>query len=182
MTAELDNIAAKMVAFPIFTATTIGLIFADIFGCFGVCSIINGITAFATTAAIETEAAELDKDLENMKRIIGGLKKSGEDFDSSIRGAIAILNGEIDLLDRWKNNAEIVKNNIDEYKVELLRKMKIIRRAFVKGLDDLEDTAEEFLARPIEILRQSFGKKNFNIQFPEEIYPIHCIVLIIPVL
>jgi len=103
-------------------------------------------------AVIESKIDFNSSDLENMQRILEGLTKSGEDFDSSIRGAIAILNGEIDLLDRWKNNAEIVKNNIDEYKVELLRKMKIIRRAFVKGLDDLEDTAEEFLARPIEIL------------------------------
>jgi len=87
-----------------------------------------------------------------MKRILDGLTKSGEDFNSSLRGAIAILNGEIDLLDRWRNSAEIVKKNIAEYPVEYLRKWKVVKSAFVTGLDDLENNAKEFQARPVEIL------------------------------
>merc|ERR1711988_555283 len=152
---EVEGIRKSYESIKPTTATTIGLIFADIFGCLGICSTLNAIKIDYINTRIEIAELSIDftpSDFENMQRILDGLTKSGEDFNSSIRGAVAILNDEVDLLLRWKNNAEIVKKNIDRYSLKYLRKMKIIRSAFVKGLDDLENTAEEFLARPIEIL------------------------------
>ena len=63
-----------------------------------------------------------------------------------------VVDSEIELIDNWSNNAEIVNENIDRYPQEYLKKYLEIRTTFVTGLDDLQKSAEEFLARPSEIL------------------------------
>merc|ERR1712061_211295 len=90
--------------------------------------------------------------MEKLRGITSRMMKSGEHFDKTIEDAMAILNSEIALIDNWTNSAEIVKMNIDKYPKEYLKKYESVRTAFVIGLDDLQKSAEEFLARPVEIL------------------------------
>jgi len=122
----------------------IGCIIADVFGLFGLCSTINYL--------VNGSVAEYTEMIEKLKDITGRMMKSGADFDSTINNAMAVVNSEIELIDEWSNNAEIVKENIDRYPEEYLRKYLEIRSTFVTGLDDLQKSAEEFLARPLEIL------------------------------
>ena len=77
---------------------------------------------------------------------------AGRDFDTTIHEAIDILTNEIELINNWNNSAEIVNKNIDKYSKEYLKKYVSIRTIFVKGLDDLNKSAEDFLAQPIDIL------------------------------
>merc|ERR1711988_385509 len=89
MTATLEEVAKKGAAvLELNKKDGFGQWLYEIFGC------------FRCDQVIERELAKLNfnsSDLENMQRILDGLTKSGEDFDSSIRGAVAILNDEVDL-------------------------------------------------------------------------------------
>jgi len=75
---------------------------------------------------------------------------------------LKILNVNIVIMDReketltykWANSTERVSKNIDNYPVEYLRKYEVIRTAFRNGLDDLKNTADQFLTQPRVIYRQ----------------------------
>merc|ERR1712061_795069 len=124
----------------------IGCIIADVFGLLGHCSTINYYLRDSGFLAKYT------KMLEMLEGITSRMMKSGEDFDITINNAMTIVNSEIELIGEWSNNAEIVKENIDRYPEEYLKKYLEIRTDFVTGLDDLQKSAEEFLVRPSEIL------------------------------
>jgi len=123
----------------------IACIIADVFGLLGLCSGINHLVHRGTME-------KYTKMLEMLEGTTSRMMKSGEDFDITIKNAMTIVNSEIELIDKWSNNAEIVKKNIDKYPKESLKKYNSIRTIFVTGLDDLQKSAEEFLARPVEIL------------------------------
>jgi len=125
--------------------TTIGCIVADVFGLLGLCTIINA-------AVNGPKLEEYTNKIENLRSVTSRMMNSGEHFDKTIKDAMAILNSEIDLIDNWTNSAEIVKMNIEKYPKEYLKKYEGVRTAFIIGLDNLQKSAEEFLARPVEIL------------------------------
>jgi len=132
--------------------TTVGLIFADIFGCLGICSAVNVVVSGATAAGIEAEIAKYSAKLTKMITITDKMLESGGKFDKTINEAIAILTDEIELINKWTNSAEVVNRNIDKYPQKFLEKYKAIRNAFVDGLDDLSTAAQDFLAQPVDIL------------------------------
>jgi len=133
-------------------ATTVGLIIADIFGCFGVCSATGAIVSGTTIAGIEVEIAKYAAKLETLKSITDGMLESGEKFDKTINEAIVILTDEIELINNWTNSAEVVNRNIEKYPQEYLKKYKSIRSVFVDGLDDLSAAAQDFMDQPVDIL------------------------------
>jgi len=135
------------------TTATVGFIIADIFGCLGICSAVNvAVIVPSVTAATETKIQEYTEMLEKFKMITEKMMKNGEDFDRTIKDAMFILSDEIELINNWTNSAEVVNKNIDKYPKEYLKKYISIRTIFVNGLDDLKNSAEDFLARPVEIL------------------------------
>jgi len=133
-------------------ATTTGLIFADIFGCLGICSAVGGVVSISTVAGVEVAIAEYAAQLEKLKKITDRMLESGEQFDTTIQEAIGILTEEIELINNWTNSAEVVNRNIDKYPKEYLKKYISIRTIFVNGLDDLQKSAKDFLAQPVDIL------------------------------
>merc|ERR1712165_287431 len=133
-------------------STTVGLIIADIFGCLGICSAVNGVVSISTAAGLETEIAKYSAKLETLKSITDRMLESGGKFDQTITEAITILTDEIELINKWTNSAEVVNRNIDKYPLAYLKKYKSIRNAFVDGLDDLSTAAQDFLAQPVDIL------------------------------
>jgi len=132
--------------------TTVGLIFADIFGCLGICSAVGAVGSISTAAGIEAEIAKYSAQLTKMITITDKMLESGGKFDQTINEAIAILTDEIELINKWTNSAEVVNRNIDKYPQKFLEKYKAIRNAFVDGLDDLSTAAQDFLAQPVDIL------------------------------
>jgi len=132
---------------------TTAIIIADIFGCLGFCSAI--VTPTITILMVSTRAAN-DKEklleLEKLKLITEKMLESGENFDNAINGAIYILSEEIELLGIWTQSAKTVSDNIDNYSEEVLGKFQSLRKIFIKGLDNLKDVAEQFLAKPTDIL------------------------------
>jgi len=130
-------------------ATTTTFLIVDIFGCLGICSLISGA---ANAGNIAAEIAHNLKELEKLKTITEKMLESGENFDNAINGAIYILSEEIELLGIWTQSAKTVSDNIDIYSEEILGKFQSVRNIFIKGLDNLKDVAEQFLAKPTDIL------------------------------
>jgi len=104
----------------------------------------------ASTRAANNKEKLLE--LEKLKLITEKMLESGENFDNAINGAIYILSEEIELLGIWTQSAKTVSDNIDNYSEEVLGKFQSVRNIFKKGLDNLKDVAEQFLAKPTDIL------------------------------
>jgi len=132
--------------------TTTACIVADALGALGICSAVSGILSTVATIATEAEIANYAKQLEKLKNITGRMLQSGKQFDTTIHEAIDILTYEIELINNWTNSAEVVNKNIDKYPEEYLKKYISIRTIFVNGLNDLQNSAEDFLAQPVDIL------------------------------
>jgi len=133
-------------------STTVGLIIADIFGCLGICSAVGAVGSISASAGLETEIAKYSAKLETLKLITDRMLESGGKFDQTITEAITILTDEIELINKWTNSAEVVNRNIDKYPQKFLEKYKAIRNIFVDGLDDLSNSAQDFLDQPVDIL------------------------------
>jgi len=134
------------------SATTVGLIIADIFGCLGICSSVGVVVSGLTAVQVESAIKLYGKELEELKEITYSMLSSGKYFDKTINAAIDQLTEEIELIDNWATSADVVRKNIDKYPQEFLRKYQSIRTVFRNGLDDLRGNAEKFLAQPIDIL------------------------------
>merc|ERR1719400_2410412 len=109
------------------SGTTTGCIIADIFGALGICSTVNAAVSGISAAGIEAVIA-------------------------AYGAAIEILTEEIDLINNWANSAEVVNKNIDKYPQQYLKKYRSIRTVFINGLDDLNNSAVQFLDQPVDIL------------------------------
>merc|ERR1712232_1512217 len=132
--------------------TTVGCIVADALGALGICSAVNAAISGSTAAGIEAEIAKYGATLEKLKTITGRMLESGYDFDKNINAAIEILTEEIDLINDWANSAEVVSKNIEKYPQQYLTKYISIRTVFINGLNDLDNSAKQFLAQPVDIL------------------------------
>ena len=113
---------------------------------------INGVISSAVGEAIGTKIKKAGSKLEQLKSITGRMLDAGRVFDTTIDEAIGILTDEIELINNWTNSAEVVNRNIDKYPKEYLKKYIAIRTIFINGLDDLQNSAEDFLAQPVDIL------------------------------
>jgi len=152
--AEFKELRTKMRAglWSTVGATTVGLIIADIFGCLGICSATGLAASVTAIAGAEGGFAKYTAKLETWKEITDRMVESGFNFDRTLTEAIGVLTDEIDLINNWTNSAEVVNSNIDKYPQQYLKKMKTIRTIFVNGLDDLSNSAQDFLDQPVDIL------------------------------
>jgi len=132
--------------------STISFILADVFGCLGFCSAGSLVASIAGIASAETGIAKYAAKLETWKSITERMLESGANFDTTLTEAINILTDEIDLINNWTNSAEVVNSNIEKYPQQYLKKYKTIRSVFVNGLDDLSNSAQDFLDQPVDIL------------------------------
>ena len=133
-------------------ATTTGCIVADALGALGICSAVSGTISIITTVGIEAEIVKYGATLYKLKMITDRMLESGNNFDQSIKQAITVLTEEIDLINNWANSAEVVSKNIEKYPQEYLTKYISIRTVFINGLNDLNNSAEQFLDQPVDIL------------------------------
>ena len=114
---------------------------ADAFGCFGICSTVGNL--FVIRRTMKEYTAELNK----FQVLTAEMLRSGKDIDKTMRVAIKFINKEIETLDRWSNNVETITKNIEDFPEEYLRKYAPMRTIFRNGLDDLQQTACDFLSR-----------------------------------
>jgi len=96
----------------------------------------------------EVPLAESLVELTDMRTKTNKMLERSETLTADIDAAIAIMTTEIDLINRWANNAEKVSKNIDDYPAEYLKEYETFRTVFKTGLDDLKSVAQEFLKQP----------------------------------
>merc|ERR1711953_936773 len=112
---------------------------------FGLCSLIHH---FVNEVPLEQSRVERE-DLERMSK---NLTERAKILNRDINEAIEIMDDEIELIDKWANNAEKMEKNIDDFPEESLREYEAYRLVFKLGLDDLKKAAENFLEKPMHIL------------------------------
>merc|ERR1719471_1541367 len=128
-------------------------ILADIYGCIGECPANNSSSTMES--GIEKYVAKLEKlaaRLRNLKKITKRILESGECFETAIKDPIDILNDQIEQMNNWTNSPEVPNSNIDNNPEEYMKKYKAVKTIFVNGLNDLKNSAEDFLYQPIDIL------------------------------
>merc|ERR1712001_115890 len=131
--------------------STVGCIVADALGALGICSAVNAAISGTTAAGIEAEIVKYGATLGKLKKITDRMLESGNNFDQSIKQAIDILTGEIGLINNWADSAEVVSKNIEKYPQQYLTKYISIRTVFINGLNDLDNSAKQFLDQPVDI-------------------------------
>jgi len=127
---------------------------ADIYGCMGANCPANNSSS-TMESGIEKYVEKLEKlaaRLRNLKKITKRILESGECFETAIKDPIDILNDQIEQMNNWTNSPEVPNSNIDNNPEEYMKKYKAVKTIFVNGLNDLKDSAEDFLYQPIDIL------------------------------
>ena len=130
------------------SASATGFAIADAFGCMGICSTVgNLIVIGASAATIEATISQYTAELNKFEGLTAEMLRSGKEIDKTMRVAIKFINEEIEILDRWGNNVDTITTNMKKFPEEYLRKFAGIRTIFRNGLDDLQQTACDFLNR-----------------------------------
>jgi len=142
----------KAGAYGVVGRKTVAFIIGDIFGCRGICSAVKSSSNATTNGTIESEK-QLATKLEKLKALTDKMVETGKHFDTSIREVIDILTDEVDLINNWTISADDMNKNIDKKKSkEVLKEYSSIKTMFVNGLNDLQNSAEEFLLQRVDIL------------------------------
>ena len=105
-----------------------------------------------STIDATTEIADFEAELKDLKTTTDNILKSGTNFNETIKEAIEILTNKIELISTKTKSAGKVRENINQYPEESLKKFEAIRMDFIDGLDDLNSAAEQFLKQPVDIV------------------------------
>ena len=98
-----------------------------------------------STIDATTEIADFEAELKDLKTTTDNILKSGTNFNETIEEAIKILTNKIELISTKTKSAGKVRENINQYPEESLKKFEAIRRDFIDGLDNLNIAAKEYL-------------------------------------
>jgi len=129
------------------------LIFADIFGCVGICSAINGVACGSAIAAIEVQIAETEATLMRMKMASERVEKEVGGVEDVIKNAKNTISDELKIIGKWEVNAKSVETLIEENSIEYIKKFDGLRNDFKNKLIGLQDVVREFLAQPVILFK-----------------------------
>jgi len=138
------------------SAVTIGMILADIFGCFGICSATATSSCWAAAiASVESSIADYRnavkvKDVENRANAV--IASIGN-LDETVKNAINGLNYELHILLKWEATARKVESKLGKksFEPKILSAAKRIRKTLVRNVKELNYVAQEFLALPTSL-------------------------------
>jgi len=132
------------------SAVSVGMVFADIFGCFGLCSATATTSCWtAGLASVETTLAEYAATNAIADRKLEKMKKSVLDYVGKTDLVIGFVEREVSSIDQWKLAADSLDDEINENEVEYLTEFKADRQDFMGLVDDLQKAAQNFLDQPI---------------------------------
>merc|ERR1712179_234517 len=98
-----------------------------------------------STIDATAEIADFEAELKDLKTTTDNILKRGTNFNETIKEAIEILTNKIELISTKTKSAGKVRENINQYPEESLKKFEAIRRDFIHGLDNLNIAAKEYL-------------------------------------
>jgi hypothetical protein len=133
------------------SGTITALIFADIFGCAGICSTINGVACGAAIAGIEVQIAETEATLMSMKMTSERVGKEVGGVEDVIKKATETISKELAIIGKWEVKAKAVERAIENNPIEEIKKYDGVRNEFRNKLKGLQDVVWEFLAQPVTL-------------------------------
>merc|ERR1712045_167203 len=85
--------------------------------------------------------------LEKLKEVTANMLESGESFEKTIDNAMNILRKKITKITMSTDSAKVVSENKDKFPQQFLSKYQDIRTDLIKGLDNMNNSAETFLSK-----------------------------------
>jgi len=132
------------------TTVTLFLIL-DVFGCFGICSAINGAACGSAIAAIEVQIADAEATLTRMKETSERVGKEVGNVEGVIKEATKTISDELAIIGKWEVKAKAVERAIENNPIEEIKKYDGVRNEFKSKLIGLQDVVREFLAQPVTL-------------------------------
>lgn len=136
------------------TAVTVGMIFADVFGCLGICSASATSACWAAAVpSVEASLANYREAVAEFKQRMEVVKENVEGLDSVIQNAITGLEFEIDVLGRWQSISGRLESKLEkkQYQAQMLAVSQRIRFALLSNVNELHNVAKEYLALPPQL-------------------------------
>jgi len=141
-------------------AVTAGMIVADIFGCFGICSgVVTTSTWTGSVAGVETAIAEYKGELEKLETATTGVLGQIRRLEETVTKSIKFLEEELIILQTWDVSASTMKKHIASFSVEDLKRVAAFQKIFEKGLDSLAGSAQSFLNQGAQIFSDNPAQK-----------------------
>jgi len=131
-------------------ALTAGMIVADIFGCFGICSATATTTCWSVSIPAVEGVLSLYRDtLDNIANGIERVKTSVVGLEEFGNAAVGILENELSIVLEWEESADTLEDQITEYPAESLIEFVSDRKNFMILVDDLQKVAQDFINQPV---------------------------------
>jgi hypothetical protein len=124
---------------------TVGMVIADIFGCYGVCSATVSTTTWAATAATaEVAINKYRGEIEALEDQVDNAIKHLKKLDQSTEGAVELITDEMNLVIRWQAAADNVENTINDFSLEQLQAIRAFQSIFANSISKLKNAAQGF--------------------------------------
>jgi len=141
---------------------TTACILLDIFGTFGLCSLIYNAAAWpATENGIKEAIADYKASLKGLQDSALAILGDIDDMDGAVKGATRFLEEELDIIIKWEQQ----NNSTAKWASKFLTSPQIletVRKLFIDSTKNLKETAQQFLDRPAEIFESNDLKKKLK--------------------
>jgi len=133
-------------------SVTVGMIIADVFGCLGICSAVGTTIGWGTAvAAAESSIAEVTAKIEELEALGESVKADVGQVKQDTDKLINLLEREVDIIGRWKNNAENLHKKLDRVDLAKFERLPLYRNTYSMALARLRGSVEEYLAQPEQL-------------------------------
>jgi len=125
----------------------IGLVFADIFGCFGFCSTLVYNSKKEANNKLDKKIRE-NEDMEKKMKKINDAILTVESLSKNNELALKILEHELNLITLWEsaaNNVENSVNELSELNPEIVQKVVTFKLQFHDSIKELKKAAKKYL-------------------------------------
>lgn len=144
-------------------AVTVGMIIADIFGCFGACSAaVTSSTWVASVAAVETKIHNVETKLEELVRAAEKSVEGVSEIIDKTNNIQQFIQEETLIIAKWSNAADQLRHKIEGVKEDAFYRLSLKRKSFTESLKGLRDAAQEFWDRPDGIFGEEVLEKKMD--------------------
>jgi len=127
------------------SALTVGMVIADIFGCFGICSgTITTITWASVAASAESAIAKYKAEVKALENQVDNAINQLGKLDQTTKAATRLMTTEMNLVIRWQSAAKVVEDTIDGISYEQLQVVKGFQNIFAHSIAKLKAAAQGY--------------------------------------
>jgi len=140
------------------SAVTVGMIVADVMGCFGLCSAIVTTSVWGGSfVGVEASIENYKSELAKLETVTSGVLGQIIVLEETVTESIQFLEQELVILQSWEVAADSVKAKMALFSVDDLKRVAAFQKIFVKNLDDLGASAQAFLDQGAQIFSNDDG-------------------------